>query len=273
VIRLCVIGNSHLAAYKLGWDALKAASATPPVQPVFFGAPRDGMRRVKLSGGVITPTRADIGDHFRRMSGGLGEIRLADYDAFLLIGLGASVKRVMRFVRGHGWFGLSENPARTLVPKAFVQEFLAESYATTRLVEMAAMLRPATPAPILAVAEPNWAASAKDGAGDKPDYGWKRAVEAGDGPALGAMFEASLGAALAPHATFVPQAAQTVEDGILSADAYNTHASRLISGEGGGSDAAHMNGKFGQAMWPVIGTALEQAQAKVGSRFGAEAGV
>lgn len=255
--RLCVIGNSHLAAYKLGWDELAAAGGMPDVRPVFFGAPRDGMRRVRLEDGVIHPARKDIAEHFQRMSGGLTEIRLADYDAVLLVGLGASIKRTMRFYRGHGWFGLTDNPAKTLVPGQFVRDFLTQSYATTRLIEMAALVRSAVAElPIIAVAEPNWAASAKAGGDGKPDYGWKRAVDAGDGPKLGAMFEGTLAAALQPCATFIAQAVETVEDGILSREAYNKEASRLISGEGGGTDAAHMNGAFGRAMWTQVRRAL-----------------
>lgn len=33
-------------------------------------------------------------------------------------------------------------------------------------------------------------------------------------------------------------------------------ASRLITGEGGGTDASHMNAAYGQAVWAAVGRVL-----------------
>jgi hypothetical protein len=261
VIRLCVIGNSHLAAYKLGWDALTAAGdpVGRAVRPTFFGAPRDGLRQVKQEAGRIIPTRRDIAEGFARMSGGHREIVLAEYDAVFLVGLSLSVKRILRFYRTHRWHGLSPDPARVMVPVRFVREFLTARYGETLLAETAAKIRAGTNAPVVAVAEPFWAATVRHDSGDKPDYGWDAAIRNGDAGQLAGMYCACAAGALRGLAAFVAQAPGTVEDSILTRARFNKDASRLISGEGGGTDAAHMNGDFGRAMWPHVVAALRDA--------------
>lgn len=265
MIRLCIIGNSHMAAYKLGWDALVAAGdpATRAVMPVFFGAPRDGIRQVKEAAGRIVPLRKDIAEGFERTSGGQREIVLADYDAVLLLGLGVSVKRILRLYKTHVWHGLAPDPARVMLPTRFVREFLAERYGSTLMGETADKVRQGREMPILAVAEPFWASWAREDSGDKPDYGWDAAIRAGDAERLGQMFHETVSAGLSGRASYVPQDAETVEHGILTRAAFNKDASRLISGEGGGTDAAHMNGAFGAAMWPRIALALRELRPAV----------
>ncbi|MCB6176731.1 hypothetical protein LHP98_01135 [Rhodobacter sp. Har01] len=258
-MRLCVIGNSHLAALKLGWDALSRAGdpAWAKVTPVFFGAPRDGMRQVRLDDGCIVPARKDIGEQFALMSGGQTRIRLGDYDGFVLVGLNVSIKRILRLYRTHLWYGLADDPRKTLLHSGVATDFLTERYGSTLLVQTAALLRGAVSAPIVALAEPFWASWVRAERDAKPDYGWDKAISAGDAAALAGMFRSTVTAALAPHASFVPQPPQTVEDGILTAAPYNKDASRLISGDGGGTDAAHMNGAFGAALWPLLRQALQ----------------
>ncbi len=258
MIRLCVIGNSHMAAYKLGWDALVAADdpVIREVRPVFFGAPRDGIRQVRQEAGRIVPVRKDIAEGFERTSGGQREILLADHDAVLLLGLGVSVKRILRLYRTHVWHGVAPDPARVMVPTRFVRDFLTERYGSTLMGETADKVRQGRNMPIIAVAEPFWASWAREDSGDKPDYGWDAAIRAGDADRLGHMFHEVVAASLAGRATYVPQDAETVEHGILTRAAFNKDASRLISGEGGGTDAAHMNGAFGAVMWPRIAAAL-----------------
>lgn len=262
-LRLCVIGNSHLAAYKLGWDALVAAGdpLSRALAPVFFGAPRDGIRHLRAEGDRLVAGRKDLAESLARTSGGRDEIVPAEFDAVLLIGLSVSIKRVLRLYKTHLWHGLAEDPARSRLPRRFVLDFLSERYGDTVLADTGRKLRQVTALPILVVAEPFWAVSARDSRDDKPDYGWDRAIARGDAPQLGAIFDQAIGQMVHGWARFVPQAPETVADGILTRASFNKEASRLISGEGGGSDAAHMNGAFGAAMWPGIAAALQVAPA------------
>lgn len=256
-MRLCVIGNSHIAALKLGWDAVLAEGGAERagITPTFFGAPRDGIRHVKLEDDCLVARRKEIADYFRLISGGQDRVRLDDYDAFLLVGLNVSSKRILRFYKTHAWVGLGGVAGKVMVHPAFARDFLAERYADTRMVDMAGTIRAATGRPVVAVAEPHWASWART-ASDVPDYGWRAAILAGDSAAIGQAFGQAVTEALAPHAIFVPQPEETVEDGIMTRAEFNKDASRLITGEGGGTDASHMNGAYGRAVWSAVARAL-----------------
>lgn len=257
-LRLCVIGNSHIGALKLGWDRLieEAVPGWDTVEPVFFGAPADGMRHVALQGTALVPTRPKITGHFRTLSGGYDRIELSRFDAFLLVGLNMSSKRILRFYKTHAWVGLAGTAGKTLLHPAFATAFLTERYSATQLVDHARTIARATDKPVLALAEPHWADWARQPPEGVTNYGWDAAILAGDGPAIGAMFETAAAAALAPHARFIAQPAATVADGVTTRGAYNKEASRLISGEGGGTDASHMNADFGFAVWAAVRPAL-----------------
>jgi hypothetical protein len=261
-LRLCVIGNSHVAALKLGWDRLIAEGIPgwDDVTPVFFGAPSDGMRHVALQDGALVPTRQKITGHFRQLSGGYDRIDLQAFDAFVLVGLNVSSKRILRFYKGHAWVGLNGTTGKALLHPAFAAAFLTERYGTTQLVEHARKIAEVSGRPVLALAEPHWAEWARAAPEGTADYGWDKAITAGDGAALGALFEQAVAAALAPHAVFVPQPAQTIADGVTTRAAFNKEASRLISGEGGGTDASHMNAEFGLALWQAMAPALTAAR-------------
>jgi len=210
------------------------------------------VRHLRAEPGRLTPKRKDIAEHFTRMSG-VDHIKLDDYDAFFLIGLNVSVKRILRFYKTHAWVGLKGTQGKVLVHPGFARDFLTERYSDTLMGVTAGHL---TGRKVLALAEPLWAEWIRKGIKDTPEYGWDTAIKAGDGPALGAMFQATVAASLPPHAQFLPQPAVTVAHGIMSGLAYNKDASRLISGEGGGTDAAHMNGDFGREIWPLVLPAL-----------------
>lgn len=256
-LRLCVIGNSHIAAVKLGWDVAQSDGRADMggIAPTFFGAPRDGIRHAKLEEGSLVPKRKDVAEYFKLLSAGQDRIRLTDYDAFLLVGLNISSKRILRFYKTHAWVGLSGVAEKVVVHPAFAREFLAERYAKTRMIDMASTLRGAVDRPILAVAEPHWASWARS-APEVADFGWGAAIAAGDGTAIGRTFDHAVTDALAPFATFVHQPDETVEDGIMTRTDFNKDASRLITGEGGGTDASHMNAAYGRSLWSIIAKAL-----------------
>ena len=245
--KVCVIGNSHIAALKLGWDLLVAQGQAPDLAPTFFGAPSDGVRHIRAEGGALVPKRDDIAGHFTTMAG-KDRIILDDYDLFFLVGLNISVKRILRFYKTHAWVGLKGTEGKVLVHPGFARDFLTERYGDTL---MGVTLAHLAGRKVVAMAEPFWAEWIRGGAPETAEYGWDRAILAGDGPALGAMFRQTVAAAL-PGARFLPQPEATVAHGITTANAFNKDASRLISGEGGGTDAAHMNADFGAALWPAL---------------------
>jgi hypothetical protein len=249
--RLCVIGNSHLAAFKLGWDQLlaKKDARIAAITPTFFGAPRDGVKNLDLREGHLVPTTEAVKEHFLRLSGGRAHIDPALYDGFLLVGLGASMKRTLRLYRTHRWFGVQQKADCPVVSRAFAQAFLAQGYAATRLAQVAQMLRSATDKPVFVTPEPYWAAVQADQSAKTGDYGSAKAAASGDGDRIAQMFVAAMTQALGPHATLIWQPDATIENGIVTRARFNKGASKFITGEGKESDAAHMNGDYGAVWW------------------------
>lgn len=86
-MKLCVLGNSHLASLKLAWDQI--ADQQSDFELTFFGSPRMGMNALRAepeAKKLFTP-KEGVADHLAQSSGGLREIDYTKYDAFLLYGL------------------------------------------------------------------------------------------------------------------------------------------------------------------------------------------
>jgi hypothetical protein len=249
--RLCVIGNSHVAAFKLGWDQLvdQDVPVTAEMTPTFFGAPRDGLKNLAARDGRLVPTADAVREHFHRMSGGRDEIDPADYDGFLLVGLGASMKRALRLYRTHRWFGLRQDEGCIVTSRAFATDFLAEGYAGTRLAQIARILSGLTDKPVFATPEPHWSPIMPDHVGKKGDFGWARVAASGDGAQLADLFAAAMSAALHGHVRLILQPDVTIENSIVTRAIYNKGASKMITGDGEDSDAAHMNADYGAVWW------------------------
>ncbi|WBU63538.1 hypothetical protein [Paracoccus aerodenitrificans] len=247
--RLCLIGNSHLAAMKLGWD--KLVEENDPLinghSITCYGAPRDMLRHVEVRDGCLVPTSPKVRKQFTMLS---GQERLDpnDYDVFLLVGLGASFKRVLRLYNGCRWPGVGKQPHMPLVSSDFARSLLIEGYLGTRLSDMGQKLMSVTNKPVFALHEPLWSPRTSPCPGDH-DFGWLNAVASGDGTALAALFRDSLAAAIAPWVCLLPQPDSTIEEHIMTRPEFNRDADKDISGSGGGKDAAHMNRDFGAEMW------------------------
>lgn len=82
-MKVCVFGNSHIAAMHLGWKQI--APSYPQTEVVFFGAPNGDMSGVDYSDATLVPTEERVAENFRH-SGGSEQISLADYDAIVIVG-------------------------------------------------------------------------------------------------------------------------------------------------------------------------------------------
>lgn len=92
-MHICIIGNSHVGSLKNAWNALKAKPESISVE--FFAAPGDSLAALELKDGVIGATDEEVAERLRFTSGGNDQLRPADYDAFLLVGLGVRVPPIV----------------------------------------------------------------------------------------------------------------------------------------------------------------------------------
>lgn len=83
--RICVLGNSHVAALKGGWE--QVSDTFDSVQIDFFGALSKGMRSLDVIDGRLGPRDPEAAAFFRDISG-TGEFAdPAAYDGFVLVGM------------------------------------------------------------------------------------------------------------------------------------------------------------------------------------------
>ena len=99
--RVCIVGNSHVAALRNG--SARIAAQFPDIEATFFGVPGRWLRSVKLvrgqngTPGSLAPADPEHSAFFRKMSGGQDRINVADYDCFILVGLELSIFRWLSF--------------------------------------------------------------------------------------------------------------------------------------------------------------------------------
>ena len=120
-VRICVIGNSHMAALRDGWPLVEADH--PGLRLSFFGLGQYGLRRTHAEDTRLVPDHASDRAGMRRACG-VEEIDTAGYDGFVLVGLWRGLRWIemmlciasIASIAGRdGPDGGLEGPARMLV--------------------------------------------------------------------------------------------------------------------------------------------------------------
>lgn len=97
--RLCFIGNSHLAAMKLGWDDVK--QDYPSIEIEFFGSQAESLVNTRLNGAAIEPTDAAVERNFLRTAG-ISTIDTGKFDGFYIFATGFSLAALAPLYDSYG---------------------------------------------------------------------------------------------------------------------------------------------------------------------------
>lgn len=149
--RGCVIGNSHVAALKLGWQAVKADY--PEIELDFFAGPRQRLGKTFVRKGVLT-TKDEIVAENLRLTGGSDKIDLRSYDFFCVSGGGASSRILLLMQANHMPYG-GANSGEMYISEAYLRacyEARLRSSAAKHLVDL---LTAASTAPVFYVPDPH----------------------------------------------------------------------------------------------------------------------
>lgn len=105
MIRLAVVGNSHVGAIKLGWDA----AARPGLSTVFFAAPGVQFRRLRMLAppklGLPADAPADQRARLEQING-RDAIDLSEFDVVLLAGRSGGIAQAAELLAEHDVDGL-----------------------------------------------------------------------------------------------------------------------------------------------------------------------
>ena len=101
MINVCVIGNSHLAALKLGWDKLNEDNQTSQISMTFFGAAANGLQNIEVVDNKLVPTTVNTKRALLFTSQGKDYINLIGFDAILLIGIDCDIGLIHEVLKIH----------------------------------------------------------------------------------------------------------------------------------------------------------------------------
>ena len=240
MIRLCIIGNSHVAALKHAAEGFCAEH--PDARLAFFAAPSNQTARLAVSDGQYRPRTPDLAQQIQLTSGGLAAIDPEAYDAFLIYGFGG---------RGHR----TDKPRR--LSESFTRAIVLDRVRCSLLMQHGAALRSLSDAPIFAALTPLPAAAPN-----------KRRRRLMSHQAEVALVQAELCTPLGvelctqPEATLVADQATRADFATSSVPLENALKAREDRHEL--SERRHMNVAYGrlwlEAFWPRLRAKLGRAR-------------
>lgn len=88
MMKICVIGNSHVGSLKRGWANIN--SNCPGIEVTFFANRGQGLDRLGVCNGKLSPSDAVMARALEVTSGGKNNIDPSEYDVILIYGAGTT---------------------------------------------------------------------------------------------------------------------------------------------------------------------------------------
>jgi hypothetical protein len=239
-MKICIIGNSHIAAIALGWKQIE--SEYPGIQITFFGAPGTKLKELIVSQGSLVPATTELRKIFRRMS---MNTEIGDnFQYFLICALQFGFFRVLPLYNKYRAEGFAKDNRIPISDDCFGKS-LDGCLRKTLAVETVLKLRQITSAPIGLIPEPLPSEGAMFGRiGRSKHRGEEKSV---------AKFlrEASGRVARDLKIKVVSQAASTKSTALHTKRIYSSGAIRLAGGltkAHPDGELYHMNAEYGSLM-------------------------
>lgn len=89
MIKICIMGNSHVGSLKRGWDNI--SSEHPEKEVIFFAHRANGLSGLISKDEKLVPDNEDLAKALKFTSGGKQEIEPEAYDIFLIYALGLTI--------------------------------------------------------------------------------------------------------------------------------------------------------------------------------------
>lgn len=252
-MRLCIIGNSHAGML------VQAARDAPPegVELTFFARAGRGPEGVRVRNGQLRAANREFRKSLARL-GMPAAVDLAAQDAFLLVGMTATVFSLLPMLQTHRVFGWPAD--ETDVERALVSEPALEAEAVAAIqaglaADLLGKIRRASQAPVLLVAQPAPTEDALE-AGARQS-GLRRLHRRGQGAAVAALLARAHRRAFdgTPGVHLLAQPEATLAHGFLTRAEFMRGAGRLNpGGRQPEADILHANALYGALV-------LEQAVA------------
>ncbi|MCC6007454.1 MAG: hypothetical protein JJU40_07235 [Rhodobacteraceae bacterium] len=251
-LRLCLVGDSHLAALRAGWGLARPGGVTPvfvPVRAASFGqiAPRQG--RLVATGPDAAADWAGFGVD--------GPLSLGSFDAFAVVGAGFGCFRAIDVYARARFAALPDaaravaaQPGPQLVSRAAFVAAVAGRMAAKAGPRLALALSAACPGqPVLLLAQPSPLAGVAPQDPALALHAW--AEQAGDGPGLRAVLSEASAGLCAGRVTPIWQPEETRLGALFTDPRFALDAPRLDPGDTRPQpqgDVLHANADYGASM-------------------------
>ncbi len=150
--RIGVIGNSHLSAFKLGWET--AQTRFPEFELTFFGSTASSLRHLRVHDGCLIPTAEIVRDNLIWTSGGYDHIP-GNHDAYIVVGMGFSFIHLMALLKNHRTpHNYDPDQGHQLISKRFFEGAMNETLTNSNAVRVLTMLKQITQSPIVYTPNP-----------------------------------------------------------------------------------------------------------------------
>ena len=242
-MKLCMIGNSHLGAFKLGWDKIRADY--PDVAPEFFGLARHTFRHTELVDGAIHPTKPELVEKLQMISGGQDRVPLADFDAFIVVGFTRGVTKILRYITDHGIAG-EMNDRSQLISFEMLQEAWTEYMESTPGPHVLRLIRQVSDAPVVIHKRAMLSAGMLDKESTRGEF-YKSMAASGDAPYAADLLNRLMAPHLDDNMIAISQPEETVWRGVLTKKKYSVYSKPLLESYNAHAedDVTHMNAHYG----------------------------
>lgn len=152
-MKIGVIGNSHIAAFKLGWEEIKAEY--PGIDMTFFGSPTTSMRFFRVEDNCLLPTNDTLRENLRWTSGGYEHIP-GGMDAYIAVGMGFSFVHLMDLLKNHrppSEYDPSD-ASQQLISESFFHSAMEGTLKNSNALKLIAQIRQISAAPMVYVPNP-----------------------------------------------------------------------------------------------------------------------
>ncbi|RMH43079.1 MAG: hypothetical protein D6688_09535 [Alphaproteobacteria bacterium] len=248
-LRLCVLGNSHVATLKTGWE--KAAGALEGVEAAFAGCIGAGMASFDIVDGRLGPREPEAAAFFRDISDTGDFIDPAEFDAFLLVGMRLVAEPL---IQNYAAFATPSTHNHDTAPHFVSDGCMADAFWSaleqSSMLHVARTVRRVTDKPVFTA----WQAFLSEGL---MDIEWRRQryqpiLANKDQPFVHDMLAEMDRRLVAEGYRPLHQPKSTISKGIMTKAAYSRGSVRFrkeLIHEHREEDVFHMNADFGAACW------------------------
>lgn len=151
--RICIIGNSHIAPIMTGVELI---TIPEDVEFDYFAGHSDVLRDMALRDNKLVPTTEVTRRRMAKLSAGRQEIEIADYSAFVLVGLRFNIVRIIEELfkyQIHG-FDTAHNVTKPYLSRACLKALVMSILRYSTAGHYVSMLRKVTDRRITLIPQP-----------------------------------------------------------------------------------------------------------------------